>query len=343
MSTSVLQDFALDVPSLSLMASLQYRLIERDIKATESSKWFGDNAGELKALKRKWRDEWKKKVLDGFKEMETTEEPTLWYSDTQDYKAQLQKLKQSKDRLPAGLILLELAAWDAYWPFREDQKDFKDAKLDNEGFEAFLSEASKMLGFGEDRAEELRDALKSAQKGLTGYWWKLAVGVAAGLGIGALTLGLAAPFIAGAIGGAMGLGGAAATSAGLAALGGGAIAAGGFGMAGGTAVLVGGGAVLGMGAGGAAGRLASSIAAESVLLSSAKLEVVIKEFILQGQRDTAKLQEILIAQRKSIQALETELDELRMSGKKSDERAKQLEKSVDVMRKSLARNQSLAA
>ena len=60
--------------------------------------------------------------------------------------------------------------------------------------------------------------------------------ILAGAVLIAITGGLAAPLIGGAIGAAMGLSGAAAVSAGLAFLGGGAIAAGGLGMAGGTVV-----------------------------------------------------------------------------------------------------------
>jgi hypothetical protein len=72
----------------------------------------------------------------------------------------------------------------------------------------------------------------------------------------ALTAGVAAPAIGGAVGaGAMGLSGAAATSAGLAALGGGSLASGGLGMAGGTAVL---GALGGFGGAGLGAAATSS-------------------------------------------------------------------------------------
>jgi len=73
----------------------------------------------------------------------------------------------------------------------------------------------------------------------------------------ALTGGLAAPLIGGAIGTSLlGLSGAAATSAGLALLGGGSLAAGGLGMAGGTAVLC---TALGIGGAGIAGWKASHL------------------------------------------------------------------------------------
>ncbi|HQP37402.1 MAG TPA: hypothetical protein PLI95_19595 [Polyangiaceae bacterium] len=340
---NVLKDFALDADGLSVLASLQLGLLEEDISNTKSSAWFSDNTVELQKLKMSWRLRWRGMVQRGFDELQTKPTPALLEPGDQNLESQLNKLRRSSDRAPAGLILVEMVSWDAYWPFEKDQKDFKDLKIDPDLRKKYLERAATRLGFEGKRAGELRDAIESAHKGLTGYWWKLALGVAAGLGLGALTLGIAAPFIGGAIGAAMGLTGAAATSAGLAALGGGAVAVGGLGMAGGTAVVVGGGAVLGMGAGGAIGRIATAMSAEAVLLSSAKLEVVLKEFILQGQHDTAKVQEILFAQRKSIHALEEELDRVRMGGNKSDERIEQLENAIDVMRKALKRNQELAA
>jgi hypothetical protein len=78
---------------------------------------------------------------------------------------------------------------------------------------------------------------KSTSKGMTSLMlW---------VGLAALTALIVAPYLAGAIGAAMGLSGAAATSAGLALLGGGSIAAGGFGMAGGYFAVMAGGMLLG--------------------------------------------------------------------------------------------------
>lgn len=72
------------------------------------------------------------------------------------------------------------------------------------------------------------------------WWWeagKFTVIILGSLVLTYGTVGVAAPFVGGMIGGIAGLNGAAAVSYGLAILGGGAIAAGGFGMAGGTVVI----------------------------------------------------------------------------------------------------------
>ncbi|MGP1384892.1 MAG: DUF726 domain-containing protein [Thainema sp.] len=139
-----------------------------------------------------------------------------------------------------------------------------------------ISEAAKILdvpwstieNIEHDLVERFRNTLEEAKKNAEAKkntentvqdpkswdWGKVAqvAGIAVvGGGAIALTGGLAAPIIGGAIGTTfLGLSGAAATSAGLAFLGGGSIAAGGFGMAGGTALVT---AALGASGAGIAG------------------------------------------------------------------------------------------
>lgn len=115
-------------------------------------------------------------------------------------------------------------------------------------------------------------------------WWKVAGVAIAGGAIGWLTMGLAAPAIGAAIGGAMGLSGAAATSAGLALLGGGSLAAGGLGMAGGTMLLAGIGSVVG-GATAAKGGRVAGLTAGQVATETIKLQVLTDLVILKEQSD----------------------------------------------------------
>ena len=330
---SFVRDFALDVQAASVLGSLQMELVDRDIAVTRLQK---NNKRRVH-----WEKEWVGVVRAGFQAMQTTPKPTLWGRNDPELLREVENLRCAPDRLKVGLVLLELATFDAYWPMEKCQKEFKGLSLDKGTHKEFLRSASTRLGFPETRAMELRDEVRTALRSISGYNVKLAIGVLAGLGLGALTLGLAAPFIGGLVGGAVGLHGAAAMTYGLAALGGGAVAAGGYGMAGGTVALVGGGAILGLGAGGTVGWAAAGMTAESTLLSAAKLEVVLKEFILHGQKDIGKVQEILLAQRRSIQALEEELDKLNSASEKSDDRIKVLESSINILRKALERNQGL--
>ncbi len=91
----------------------------------------------------------------------------------------------------------------------------------------------------------LRLLEKSARKAHRKINWKtIGLWGGAGLAIGLVTAGMAAPFIAAAIGGAAGLAGAAALAHGLAVLGFGSLAAGGLGMAGGLWIVAGSGALV---------------------------------------------------------------------------------------------------
>ena len=151
------------------------------------------------------------------------------------------------------------------------------------------------------------------------------------IGVGillAITGGIAAPIIGGAVGTAMGLSGAAAVHAGLALLGGGAIAAGGLGMAGGTAVVIGGGAFLG-------GGLSSSVmllfsnSKHLVLRELSKLEAVSKVFL----KTLPNAGELIRTVLKRIQEIQTGMKEeivnLRIKGNESKHQIKELESGIE--------------
>jgi hypothetical protein len=133
-------------------------------------------------------------------------------------------------------------------------------------------------------------------------WGRVAAVSVAGLALGVVTMGAAAPLIGAAVGGSFGLSGAAATSAGLAALGGGSVAAGGFGMAGGTALLAG---IGGLGAAGAAaaGSRFSGWSAAQVVAEAVKLDVVTRLVILGAENDDAKARLV-------VEGLQARLDEV---------------------------------
>jgi hypothetical protein len=138
--------------------------------------------------------------------------------------------------------------------------------------------------------------------------YALAVGLAA---LGALIL---APYLAGAIGSAMGLSGAAATSAGLAALGGGSIAAGGFGMLGGQFAIMAGGSILGyLGANEHERHRLRQVSEAELLVSCAKqlalLEYEKEHPVLSAKKRAARQVRILAGARQMLYDIEREMDE----------------------------------
>lgn len=334
MGVDVLRDFSLDAGAASVLVTYQSKMTHKDVSGTNDS--------EKSRLKVRWHQRWRDTVQKGFSELakEDSYVETPRMLGQEELRREVEGLKG--DRVKASLVLLELVCFEPYFPLDEDSpKAFKGISLDKKQKEMFLRQASGDLGIPPERVEQLQSAMRKATNSLTGRWWKMGLGVLAGLGLGALTLGIAAPFVGGLVGAGMGLYGAAATAAGLAAIGGGAVAAGGLGMAGGVAILVGGGALLGRGAGGMGGYFLSFLNYGTALVQSVKLEVALKEIILQGQYDVGKAQQILFQQRAAIQSLENKIDQLRLSGEEDESRIRDLEKALKVMQTALKRNQDL--
>ena len=339
MDEDVLRDFALDSAGVSLLISLQLKLITEDIAETKKTSWTGDNQRDLKRRKSDWKYRWRELVENGFRQSERSDAPS--FLPAIQIPSALESLR--RNRIQAGLVLLEMVAFTPYYPFsKEEAKTLKGILVDKRLKSRNLSELSSALGFDAAYPEKLAKSISSTNNSMTGYWWKTSITAISGIALGALTMGLAAPFIAGLVGtAAMGLHGAAALTAGLAAIGGGAVAAGGFGIAGGMTVLIGGGAILGLGTGATTGHYLASMTAAGNQLSAVKLEVALKEIILQGQYDKAKAQEILIRMRSAIDGLEKEMDKRRTEGKEDAKRTKDLEKAIDILRKALKRNQNI--
>ncbi|MFD1235150.1 hypothetical protein ACFQ34_17820 [Pseudonocardia benzenivorans] len=200
-------------------------------------------------------------------------------------------------RSRALLLLIELVAFQP-WP--DDTAWVSRARAD-----ALTVVAGHLTAL---RAGDLRavtaefDAVRRALARRNVRWGRVAAVSAAGLVLGAATMGVAAPVIGAAVGGVLGFGGAAATSAGLAALGGGSLAAGGFGMAGGTALLTGLGALGGAGAGVVGSRLAGWTASD-IVDAAIKLDVVARMVVLDAEGDEAKARLV-------VEALQVRLDEV---------------------------------
>jgi hypothetical protein len=218
-------------------------------------------------------------VVDAFRELASAEAPRDWMPlELNDFEQRCPSdqvrvftdlaavlAQDVTTRAAAVIVLAELVTFS---PWDDGTRWNKRAR--NDGLEAA---AADLAGLRDDDLKTMTDEFQSLMKSLrrkSVKWGRVAVASVIGGGVGALTLGWAAPAIGTAIGGTMGLTGAAATSAGLAALGGGSLAAGGFGVAGGTALLTGLGGLVaagGVGAGTRFSRLASrSIAAEAVKL-----------------------------------------------------------------------------
>jgi hypothetical protein len=168
----------------------------------------------------------------------------------------------------------------------------------------------------------LRRDLKATARELERFWLHVGLRVVPGVAVGTLTLGIAAPFIGGLVGGAMGLG-----------------------MAGGTSVLVGGGALLGgLGAGALALRhdagFARGLSPEQATLSAVKIEVFLRSVML--PRDPAIFRRVVERFEAAVAEFEDLLRDLPTREGVSRKEVERHEKAVEILRRALARIERLA-
>ena len=248
-----------------------------------------------------------------------------------------------ENRKSAGLVLLEVLAFQ---PYEEVDRDstiaVKGVSLEPGTKKGFLGKLAAYLGFKVSEVIRFDKRLKSMTEAMTGRTRKILVGLLIGLALGALILGISAPLIGGIIGKAMGFKGAAARMAGLAILGGGSVASGGWGTFGGTAVLVLGGAFLGALSGGLLGNLIARRTRTDAFVQAAKMELALKEFVIGSQFDITAARKLVFEQRRTIEHMEKELQKLRFArGIGETRKLKDLERTVEILKKSLERNESL--
>lgn len=324
---NMLQQFGLNTEQAQLLFSMQYHLINHDISIGGIDRY--------KKKKTEWRDLWEEGILKVLNQDNPKNKLSLFKNDDELRQVSKCVVNDCKNlKTPLFLILLELSLFSPYSHLEKFDKNFYDILITDEKNTTLLAKKfAKMLEIDEEFVERYKKTFKNSIRSLSGFYTKMLIGAGLGAVLISLTAGFATPFIA-ALAAPAGLGGAAAISAGLAALGGGAIAAGGFGMAGGISVIVGGGAIFGVLSGSALG-VALGSSASFTLLEGAKLEVMMKEIILNAQRDVRMAQEMLKEQKEVIRQLESDLAELKFKEKENKERIQNLSKSIEYLRNSL--------
>jgi hypothetical protein len=311
--------FALDAEAISVLFSLQAALVESDIRNTEVTS-FRDKL----TPKRKWYKDWRDLVRKGFENLPHGG-PALHPLDSIEFRTGLHQLQKCSNPFSRELILLELAAFEAYRPLSKEEKDWSSRlrglteytpSLDDKLLAGFLRNACRQLGLPEERGAVFRSELENVNSSFSDQRTKTATAVRAATvaaGAGALTAGVALPFIGVFLGHAwFGLAGAAAVKAGLAALGGGAIACGGWGIAGGATVIVGGGALLG----GVSGySIATAMNPATVLVQAVKMEVFLKRIVPEHENARALINDVLDLLEASISSMKDELRNARLDPK----------------------------
>jgi len=307
-----------------------------------------------KELKIEWSKQWSQSIGKIFSENLNNEGRKIrWYSESELRDVNKKEFTNTPNKIWYYLVILEANFFEPYFPLEVyeeiDKKgkktiiaDKKFARLKINKKPDWLTEFVKVEGLIElNFIERIRKTYESTYSRLTGKWNRLIV---YGLGIivvTALSFGTAAlfaPQIAVLLVGSSfaGLKGIALINACLAYIGGGAIAAGGGGMAAGVATIAGGGAVLGFATGAAAvgGVHALGLFSnpELALSQIARLEVTMKEIVLNSQRDVRFAQVILKKMNDSVKTVRDQLDRLEMDAKNNKEEIAKLRKVIDILK-----------
>jgi hypothetical protein len=349
----VLGWFVLDAPACTALASFESALVLEDAASEEARPslrarlTLRDHAER----KRRWYGAWRDVVAAGFAALPEADRPRLLAPGDRALDDALARVRANANRFAAELVLLELAAFEAYWPLSAQPGSARAGSgarlgaglagaigpmLGSAVRDTLLRRSARSLGLPEELGPALRAQLDRVGRELTRGPQRVALGVAAGAAVGLLSFGIAAPVVALVAGKALGAAGAAvAVKAGLAALGGGAVVAGGVGIAGrggpGGAV-VGGGALLGVGAAPSGSRPRP----EALLLAAAKIEVFLRAIVVGRHDDRIAARDVLAQVRASAEAVRA----LAEGGGAEDGDA--LAKAADVLDTALRRNEAWA-
>jgi hypothetical protein len=283
-----------------ILTAWQYRMMQRDI-ATSKGKQLPSKrdvrnsfrTAAVEAIAQRNEDDWSHAVAEAVHRIAAADEVPD-FEALEDAGPEVSSVVPKRSR--ALLLLIDLYGFEP-WVKGKWDKDARDETL-TEAHQAMDQLHPEDL----DSVETAyRDAIKKLST--SGSWTKYALMAGAGVGLGVLTGGLAAPAIAGAYGTlVLGYSGAVATSAGMAALGGGSVAAGGLGMAGGAALITGVSGAAGAGAATLGGKV-TGLTAARVAADAIRLHVVTQLVLrdVDGNEEAAKA--VIVSLRERIASL----------------------------------------
>ena len=335
-SIGVVGELALSLEQVRLMYNLEFYKTSLDIEMESNI--------EKKIIKEHWLKNWSKGIEDIYVEkLEEENIRNIFVGSNEINQLILKEFNlNKKNKTWYYLIVLEAELFTPYFPLSEEKCDIKISKklkfTDNE----YISNSIKILKIIESNfVERVRKTYKKSLSRIKGTRGKIIIGVLSTVAITALTFGMAAifaPTLAVILVGGMfpTLKGMALINACLAFIGGGALAIGGLGVAGGAMIIAGGGALLGLGiGGGVAGGVTMMILKNPnfALTQIAKLEVTMKEIILNAQHDVRFAQEVIKEYKKQIRDCEDLIEELKNNVEINKSEIKEINKTIKYMKK----------
>jgi len=331
-NADMLSMFGLNSKQVRILFSIEKMLVEEDIKTDRI----------YKEEKRKWLNEWMTIISECLVKASPSS-PSNFIPESEILEAIAEQHSVGINDTWYYLIILEGTLFVPYTPLKKDKKDDKlFSKLKyKEQIEIIKKIVRSSSSMNENFVDRFKKTYAKSISKLTGKLTKVLLYVASTIAIAAIAAATAGVF-AGPIAIALfssefvGITGAALTSVCLAMVGGGAIAAGGAGMAGGILVIVGGGALLGLAVGGATvGGVAMFVMStpELALTQAAKLEVVLKEIVINAQKDVKWAQTVLENYKNQIAYLHSELAKIKLDRKQDKKTIANMKKSIEYMEK----------
>lgn len=323
---NVLNMFGLNSDQLEILYSIEHILTKRDIANNPKS-----------AMNReKWLCQWLQTLDDSMyaqSDMHISTEENIAQSINS-------VAEKSTSNTWFYLVMLEATLFNAYFQLDENQENNKVySKLKYTRDIDYLKQLADASGLMDGKyVDRYLKTYEKMYKKVSGKSAKAIITSVSILAVSAIAAAIAAIFagpIAVAIFGAgFEFSGAALTSACLAMAGGGAIAMGGSGMAMGVFAIAGGGALLGAAGSGAVAAVVLAFAKSSpefTLSQTVKLEVVLREILLNAQHDTESAQAVIARLQDQVKGLQQELAQLQDEQENDKEAIKNLKKSIDMI------------
>lgn len=328
--SSIMDMFGLNSEQLEILYSVEHILTERDIQKNPKTA----------AIRQKWLKQWLQTLDDSLfssSDLKVFAEPDL-------YGAINREAKKSSNNTWFYLVMLEATLFQAYFPLDEDKENVKAySKLKYTRDVDYLKQIAAITGLMEpEYIDRYLDTYKKTHRKVSGKSAKTIITSLSILAVTAIAAAIAAVFagpIAVAIFGAnFEFYGAALTSACLAMAGSGALAFGVGGMAGGVIAIAGGGALLGAAGSGAAAAAVLALTKNSpdfTLSQAVKLEVVLREVMLNAQHDTESAQAVIARLQNQIKNLQNELEQMQAEQEKDKASIQNLKKSIDILKRAV--------
>lgn len=338
--STIIEMFGLTNEQTQLMFSVQKLITDYDISLLEEDKTAIIKNFEIKKL---WIKNWEKSIVEYLKSATNNEIDRLLDKNELNDRFKLE-IEKSPNRTWYYIVLLECLTFVPYTSLGDDL-DKKYLRCHHNSKKCYLMLEdffSKQKYITKEFIKRFHNTYIKSINNISGKKNKIAAEVLGVVAIATTAAAIAAvaagPIAVLLVGSQFAtLHGAALTGACLALLGGGAIAANGAGMIGGIAVIAGGGALLGLAGGGTVVGVTSSLimsSPEFVLTESAKLETILKEVIINSQKDVVLAQELISQYKEQIKELNNKLIELEIENENNKKEIKNIKLTIKYFKRS---------